>query len=252
MPAAAPPKFELKLNPALDPERYRRLYAQHKIVQIEDVLDPDTAETLHQVLERATPWRLVFSDETGRTIQLTPPDIQAMGQAAFQRTMQGILERASRNIGYAYHAYPMIEAYMTGQDPGHPLHLVSEFINSPEFRAFGAHVIGIPVVTKVDAQATLYAPGDFLTRHVDDGAERERRAAYTLGVSKGWEPDWGGLLMFLDNKRDISSAYLPRFNVLTLFDGLRIHTVSQVTNFARAGRYSITGWLRDDPPSGRG
>ncbi|MEL6245955.1 MAG: 2OG-Fe(II) oxygenase family protein, partial [Pseudomonadota bacterium] len=60
--------------------------------------------------------------------------------------------------------------------------------------------------------------------------------------------DWGGLLMLIDKQTtDVRSAYIPRFNTLTLFDGMAVHSVSPVSAFAGDGRYSIVGWLRNDP-----
>ena len=53
--------------------------------------------------------------------------------------------------------------------------------------------------------------------------------------------------MLLDENKDIERAFLPRFNVLSIFDGRRIHSVSPVSPFAGGGRFQITGWLRDDP-----
>jgi Rps23 Pro-64 3,4-dihydroxylase Tpa1-like proline 4-hydroxylase len=141
----------------------------------------------------------------------------------------------------------MIEAYMRGWDPGHPIHLATEFINSPEFLELGRRVTGVSAVNKADAHATFYGPGDFLTRHLDEGEDKERRAAYVLGLTEGWQPDWGGLLLFLKDNQDVREGYLPRFNVLTIFDIKYLHTVTQVSSFAGGGRYSITGWFRDDP-----
>ena len=106
---------------------------------------------------------------------------------------------------------------------------------------------GVQGITKADAHATAYGPGHFLTRHLDYGEDRERRAAYVLGMTEGWQPDWGGLLLFLNKKQDISEGYLPRFNVLTIFDIKHLHTVTQVASFAGKLRTSVTGWFRDDP-----
>ena len=58
------------------------------------------------------------------------------------------------------------------------------------------------------------------------------------------------LLAFIDEKMDVSRALIPRFNMLTVFDGLRVHSVSAVADFAPAPRLSIVGWFRDDPPPG--
>src|SRR5690606_33969599 len=142
----------------------------------------------------------------------------------------------------------MIEALIQGRDPGHPLHAMTEFLNSPEFRGLGASVIGDPGVTKLDAQATWYRPGDFLTLH-DDTGKGERLAAYTLGFTKGWRPDWGGQLLFHDDAGQITRGLTPGFNVLTLFKVPRQHSVAPVASYAGAPRLSITGWLRNDPPA---
>jgi len=65
-------------------------------------------------------------------------------------------------------------------------------------------------------------------------------------MTKDWQPDWGGLLLFLDDKQDVVQGFLPRFNVLTVFDINYLHTVTQVSSFAGKLRTSVTGWFRDD------
>ncbi|WP_019960245.1 2OG-Fe(II) oxygenase [Woodsholea maritima] len=249
---------ELRLNPDLDVAHFKAIYQRDGLVQIPDILPFETANALHEVLSKSIPWKMVFAESSpqqgtpDRITQLSNDDIQAMGQAAFGQKMNTVMAMARNNLGFLYHSYPMIQAAIEGWDPGHPIHHLTQFLNSREFLDFGCAVIGAETITKADAQATLYAPNNFLTRHVDDGFNKERRAAYTFGFTPHWEPDWGGLLMFLDKDKNIRQGYLPRFNTLTLFDGLRIHSVSCVSPFAGAGRYQITGWLRDDPIPGRG
>ncbi|WP_300554985.1 2OG-Fe(II) oxygenase family protein [Maricaulis sp.] len=248
------PTYELKLNPDLDPAQFAAIYKRDGIVQIPNILAEDTAKGLLDVLVNGTPWRLAFPKPSatpgGRDeiVYLNRDEIDKMGMEAAKAEIDGVLLRARQNYGYMYNVYPMVEAYTNGWDQGHPLHTVTEFLNSRGFLEFGRTVIGADRITKADASATQFAPGHFLTRHIDEGYDRERRAAYTLGMTPGWQTDWGGLLMFLDDNQDIERAYMPRFNVLTLFDGTRIHSVSQVAGFAGGGRVSITGWLRDDPP----
>ncbi|QNL19000.1 hypothetical protein HXX25_06420 [Hyphobacterium sp. CCMP332] len=109
--------------------------------------------------------------------RLTQADVAAMGREAISARLSKVLERARDNYGYLYNAYPMIEAYTSGWEPDHPIHAITEFLNAPEFLEFGRRVIGADTITKADAQATYYARGNFLTRHIDDGHENERRAA---------------------------------------------------------------------------
>jgi SM-20-related protein len=250
--------IDLRLNPELDLDHYAKLYAENGLVQIPDVLDGPTADYVHNLLSKHLAWRLVFpkvdapAANHGAVELLTQADIKKLGQAEMRNRINRVMERARRNIGYLYSSYPMIQAYLEGWDPGHPIHALTGFLNSPEFLDVGRKVIDCPGLTKADCQATLYAPGQFLTRHVDEGMNQERRAAYTFGFTRNWQVDWGGLLMFIDEKLDVERAFLPRFNTLSLFDGRKVHSVSAVAPFAGTGRYQITGWLRDDPPAGSG
>jgi hypothetical protein len=101
---------------------------------------------------------------------------------------------------------------------------------------------------KVNAQATLYRPGHFLSLH-DDSAhpEQHRRVAYVLYMTRGWRADWGGQLQFLDAQGDVEEVWMPRFNSLGLFLVPTPHVVSYVAPFATQPRHAITGWLCDGP-----
>jgi len=238
--------MQLRLNPSLDVERAAHAYAADKVVQIEGLFEAATAEAIARALA-TLPWRLVCQDETRRNILLTSDQLAAMSEAERGKLEEGIRQRAADNFGYVYFSYPMIEARIGGWETGHTIHAVTDFLNSPTFIDFARRLIGCPTVTKIDAQASNYQPGHFLTRHKDEGQKLERRAAYTIGLSRNWQTDWGGLLMFLDERFDVSRAFLPRFNTLTVFDGMRLHSVSAVAPFAPAPRLSVVGWFRDDP-----
>lgn len=239
----------IRLNPELDLARFARAYAERGFVQIPDVLEERTASALADLLQRGLPWRVLFTDSADKPVHFSRQELQALGQDRWKATVADVMARARQNRGFFYKTYPMIEAYLKGWDKGHPIHQWTEFINGPEYLGLGRAVTGISAVTKADAHATFYGPGDFLTRHLDYGDDLERRAAYVLGLTRGWQPDWGGLLLFLNEKQDVTEGYLPRFNVLTIFDIKYLHTVTQVSSFAGGGRFSVTGWFRDDPPA---
>lgn len=236
----------IRLHPGLNPEPYARMYAEKKIVQIPGVFEPELMAELEKML-LSLPWRLVYVTPEDGVVQLTREDLQRLGQQGVNQRMAKVMELATRNYGYCYNTYQMNEALNEMRDPNHPIHQLTRFLNSPEFMEFGAQVIGEPgTITNVDCHATLYTRGSFLTRHIDDGAAHERRCAYTLGFTDGWMTDWGGLTLFLDKNTDIEEGYLPRWNVLTMFDGRRIHSVSAISSFAGKNRMSVTGWLRND------
>ena len=237
----------LSLNPANDLAHYRAEYEQRGIVQIPNVLTDRAAQTLHSILTGNIPWRFLYTDDKDQPVHFTHEELQARGQEAYRRDMGDVLKRAQENRGFYYQTYPMIEGYLKEWDQGHPIHQATEFINSPEFLGLGREITGVGGITKADAHATAYGPGHFLTRHLDYGEDKERRAAYVLGMTEGWQPDWGGLLLFLNGKQDVTEGYLPRFNVLTIFDVKYLHTVTQVSSFAGKLRTSVTGWFRDDP-----
>ena len=238
-----------RLNPILDPAPFAEAYRRDGVVQIPEVLDPASAEAVAEVLKRATPWRLVYSDASGQSNLIEAADAKRLGAEEMRRRLSEVNAQAAKGFAYVYLCYPMIAAYVRREDPGLALHGMTELLNSPEFLAFGREVVGAPGVTKVDAQATWYRPNDYLTLH-DDTDAGQRRAAYTLGFTRGWRPDWGGQLLFHDDRGDIERGLTPGFNVLTLFRTPRLHSVAPVAPYARSERLSIVGWLRDDPPSG--
>ncbi len=237
----------LRLNPALNAAELAATYASDGLVQIPDIFEAETAQAISDMLRTSIPWRFVYQTPEQGTVQLSQEDIRSIGREGMIARMDEIMQLATNNYGFCYNSFQMVDALKNGEAPDHPIHELTRFLNSPEFLGFGSQVIGVTGITRADAHATLYSRGNFLTRHIDDGAKQERRAAYTLSFCKNWQTDWGGLLMFLDDNQDISRAYMPRFNTLTLFDGLRIHSVSPVSPFAGDGRFSIAGWLRDDP-----
>lgn len=239
----------IRLNPTLDARDYASEFRRDGVVQIFDVLTPDSAERIEAALKTATPWGLSLSDAQGRGEWLSPQTLQMLGRDGVAAKARVALEAARTGFGFSYLAYPIIEALVNGRDPGHPTHALVELLNSPEARDFCAAVAGEAGITKIDAQATLFRPGDFLTLHNDTGVG-ERRAAYTIGLTRDWGTDWGGQLLFHDEAGDITRGLRPQFNVLTLFKAPQWHSVAPVAPYAGAPRLSITGWLRDDPPVG--
>lgn len=243
--------MRLRLNPRLSVDSLARIYAADKLVQVEGLFEESAAVEIERALA-SLPWRLICQDDTRRNVLLTNEQLNTMGEAERRRLEDGIRRRAAQNFGFVYWTYPMIDARIRGWDHGHPIHAVTDFLNSPTFIEFARALIDCPGISKVDAQASNYRAGSFLTRHVDAGEKQERRAAYTIGFTRNWQTDWGGLLMFIDQRFDVSRALKPRFNTLTVFDGLRLHAVSAVAPFAPVPRLSIVGWFRDDPVAGHG
>ncbi len=239
---------DIRLNPDLDIPALAAQYARERFVQVPEIFDADSAEAISHHLRASIPWRLIYAHPDDGVIQLSPSDAAKLGPEELDRRMAEVLARATDSFGFCYHGYHMSQARREGRDGHHPIHKVTDLLNSPAFLRLAEQLIGETGLTRANAQATLYDKGNFLTRHIDDGAHHERRAAYTLSFCRDWKTDWGGLLQFIDPATgDVTSGWLPRFNTLTLFDGRRVHSVSPVSEFAGDGRYTVAGWLRNDP-----
>ena len=236
----------IRLNPRLDPRDYAAAYARDGMVQVPDLLDEASAEWLELALEHDTAWHLSLKTPEGGKL-LSPQEMQVLGRDAIGARIQNALAEARDGFSFLYLAYPIITTLLNGEDEGHATHALLQFFNDIPFTTFAKAVTGEAGVTKIDAQATWFRPGDFLTQHDDTGVG-ERRAAYTLGLSRDWRPDWGGQLMFHDANGDIERGFKPGFNVWTVFKTPRMHSVAPVAAYAGGKRRSITGWLRDDPP----
>ncbi|WP_269516093.1 2OG-Fe(II) oxygenase [Brevundimonas subvibrioides] len=237
----------IRLNPGLDARDFASAFQRDGVVQVADFLTPESADRIEAALKTATPWGLSLSNSAGKGEWLSPEALQALGREGVASRAREALKGARTGFAFSYLAYPIIEALLAGREPQHPTHGLVELLNSPEARDFCAAVTGETGITKIDAQATLFRPGDYLTLHDDTGVG-ERRAAYTIGLTREWRTDWGGQLLFHDAAGDVSRGFRPGFNVLTLFRTPQWHSVATVAPYAGAPRFSITGWLRDDKP----
>ncbi|WP_167755703.1 2OG-Fe(II) oxygenase [Vitreimonas flagellata] len=241
--------MQLRLNPALDPAHYASIFRQEKCVQVPNLFETAVANEIERVIA-SVPWRLICQDDSGQNVLLKPEELASLTPQEKQSLDAGIRERAAQSIGYTYFMYPMIMARLQAWDPGHPIHALTDFLNAPEFLNFARALISYPKLTKVDVHASLYGPGHYLTTHKDDDSAVHGRAAYTIGFSRDWRADWGGLLVFVDDAGDIRRGFIPRFNTLTVFDGQQAHTVTAISQFTPKPRLSMAGWFRDDAVGG--
>lgn len=238
-------KPTLRIRADLAPSSFADTFAREGVVQIPVFLEPIDAAAAGDLLEGISSWAIVAPDEKNETLVITNEAIRKFGDAAVRQFLQSALKRASRGFSFIHLSYPMQDEY--ARDPSPPVHALTELVQSQAFLDFGAGVIGAPRVAGVRAQASNYRPGDFLTLHDDKHGRDTRLAAFTLGFTQGWRPDWGGQLLFHDAEGQIERGFMPGFNVLTLFRVPRPHSVAPVAAYAAAKRLSVTGWLIDEP-----
>lgn len=238
----APP---IRINPDLDVAAAAAAYQRDGWVQIADVFDADTAERLSTMLETGIDWDLAFQGEDGRPVVLTREQVVGQGESALQQRLRAMMGRAGSGYAFLYLSYPLITAYLTKRDPGHPVHALTEFLNDA-FVALGVAVTGRQDIVKADGQLTRYRPGDFIGLHNDVGTEAsDRLVAYTLGLTRTWRPDWGGQLLFHDDAGDVIRGHAPHWNTLTLFSVPQDHSVAPVAAYAQGPRLSVVGWMRN-------
>ena len=238
----------IRLNPALDVEALSREYALKGRLQIRDVLEPQSANEIHDVLASRTPWWTAFN-EGDQVRQLSPEQAARLSPQQQQQMLLAIQRGAKAGYQYHYHFCPLHAEYFRAGAPRGPLFDFYEFLNSPAAMDFFRRLTGLPAMW-ADAQGTLYRSGNFLKSHSDADSPRNRLAAYVFNFTRDWERDWGGYLQFFNERHDIEEAYRPIFNAVNIFTVPMDHSVGIVAPFAKANRYSITGWLRPGPPPG--
>jgi SM-20-related protein len=227
------------LNPALDWDALAATFARERRVRIVDFLTPESAAALTAHLRAREDWLLVLNAndrlfELSRNARatLSPERAAALATAV----------KAQAQFGFQFH-YESIRVPDAAADRAanpDPINALAQLLSSEPVLERLRQVVGAPDIAFADAQATAYAPGDFLTAHDDDVAGKQRRAAYVLGLTPQWRIDWGGLLLVHDD----GVAWVPQFNTLNLFAVPQPHSVSQVSTFAADRRYAVTGWLR--------
>jgi Rps23 Pro-64 3,4-dihydroxylase Tpa1-like proline 4-hydroxylase len=232
-----------RLNPALDRAALAAGFQAERRVQITDLLDGDGAEQLRQELRTREDWSQVvnsgdkvFDLDRPTRAGMSPAQLDALDQAVFAGARQGF-----------QHRYESIRAPDEAEDRARRTDLLARFaewLSTGDARDLLREVTGRREIGFADAQATAFAPGDFLTAHDDDVAGKGRVAAYVFGLTPAWRIEWGGLLLFHGADGNVSHGLTPRFNTLNIFAVPQLHSVSMVNRAAPARRYSITGWLR--------
>lgn len=238
------PEMEIELNPELDWEALARDFQVNQRIQIRDVLKEECAERIWQCLTRETPWRLAYHDGKAPAV-LMADELEAKTPEERAELESGILKRATNELSYVYKIYPMVDAYLAKDDPDLFLHKVLEFINSEHYLNFIKTVTGVPEIKKGNAHAACYHYNQFLSCHNDYMPDEGRRAASVLNFTKDWKPDWGGYMQFYDDDFNIELGLLPRFNALNMFLPPQEHSVSFVTPFTGAPRYTVTTFFEE-------
>ncbi len=233
------------LNPALDPHRLAEEYRRLGRVRIDALLVGDGPQRLRAHLQGRDDWRQILN-AGDKTYELDRATRAGMSDAQREALDAAVQQGARHGFQYRYETLRVPDGARARVARTDLLTHFATWLSGPEPLALLKAITGADDARFVDAQATAYAPGDFLTAHDDAVAGKDRRAAYVFGLNENWRPEWGGLLLFHDAP-DMIAARAPAFNTLDILAVPQPHSVSCVTPAAPFRRYSITGWLRAQP-----
>ncbi|MCS6997265.1 MAG: 2OG-Fe(II) oxygenase [Casimicrobiaceae bacterium] len=213
-------------------------------MRIPNFLEDEEARALASALLDHVSWDWVFCDSKGQVQSLPEGTIASWAQKQVDSVRRSVYEHAREHFQFSYRKFSVLAAVRAGVALPEVLASWLESFASAESLSRLRALTGAHDIQRVDAQITLYRPGDFLTVHTDDHDQRyERRVAYVYNLCPYWRADWGGLLLFHNDAGAIVDAWLPAWNTLNLFSVPQPHSVSMVTPFAGVPRLSITGWF---------
>ena len=238
----------LTLDTAHSRDAEIRRFAETGRTQAKGVLFGASAKALHEAVAGQPTWNTVF-DRDGKNVDLNDNALEILTSVQKQALMGHLNQTAGTGFQYFFANIPLYDVYHSGHAIDPTLKAIYEFINGPDFLDLCRQLTGFDAITFADAQLTRYGPGQFLTRHDDNVAGKNRLAAYVLNLTPKWRAEWGGTLEFYDEDGNVTEGFTPAFNVLNLFAVPQAHAVTYVPPFAGAYRYAITGWLRtgEDP-----
>ena len=207
-------------------------------LRIEDFLDVKFAERIHACLVGEVDWDLAcrINGESKKIKNCN--DVTDLSDQ-----YKDELKANSEDFQFIYNSYMMVTAYIENKTPDLFLNRLLEFLNSPETVSFFKKLTNNQAIKKLNAQATRYKVGHYLTQHNDHDDVEDREYAYVIGLTEDWRPEWGGLLHVINENDEIIKTFVPKFNTLTIFKVPQNHYVSYVNPLAKRDRLSITGWL---------
>ncbi len=231
----------LALNPVLDAHALAEDFAATGRVRIASLLAEPGARALHAVIIARTDWRQMFIGADG-VVELDRDTRDRMTPDALEALDREVHERGSLGFQFRYEGL-RVPAPVEGV-PDDTLTAFAEFMASDALLDFLRSVMRSAPLAFAEGMVTAYGAGDFLTCHDDAVPGRERLAAFVLGMTPQWRPEWGGLLMFHADDDACGEVLVPRFNTLDLFAVPQRHSVTYVSPSAPGRRLALTGWLK--------
>ena len=230
------------VNPTLPWTALKDRYARHGRILVKEFLCVSAAQALSAIAKSPLPWILHYRND-GESRRLLETDLLARGASERDAIFARVLEIGRHDFQFSYFGCSLAPRDIEHLHPEHPVRSLAAKLITHDFVSLLAECVGDTSIRGLTASLTRYDPGQFLLPHDDTDTTDDRRAAFVLNLSEDWWPDWGGLLQFLDEDRNVVETFSPHNGALALFKVPQLHAVSFVTPFALRSRYSITGWL---------
>jgi SM-20-related protein len=192
---AATEVFMVRLAARDDVDQLAGKFARDGYVQLASFLEDEDATALHQLLRGRSDWKQVLTTSSGY-VELDRPTRAAMGQAQLQALDAAVYAQARTGFQYRYESIRVPDPAAERASSDDLLTKLATTMSSDPARALLRRITGSTDISYADAQATAFAPGDFLTGHDDEIEGKQRRAAYVLNLTPSWRIEWGGLLLF--------------------------------------------------------
>ena len=233
----------MRMNPRLDVSALAKNFQENGRVHIPGFLHVEDATALYEKLRYHTDWVQVLATTNG-AVELDRPTRAQLDEDQIKALNEAVYAQARSGFQYRFETARVPDSARERAANSDIIYRFAEFMSTDRVRDFLRAITGSDAIEYADAQATAYAPGDFLTGHDDDVQGKFRRAAYVFGLTPVWRLEWGGLLLFHGSDGHVDCGLVPTFNTLNLFKVPQLHSVSEVTQAAAYRRYAITGWLR--------
>ena len=183
----------MDINPEIDLSVGAKKLASRGRVQIHDFASAESAKALHDLLQQHDDWYLSYN-EGPDNFETSEAEFGALTMEQKHRFTAEVYRRASSGFQYLYKRYHISQALDSGENQGHPMHAVQEWVTGENFLGLMRHVTGRDGIRTSDSYASLCGPGHFLTRHDDRHPTHQRIAAWVLSMTLGWIKTGGGTL----------------------------------------------------------
>lgn len=225
-----------EIAPALDCARLAAQFRDKGRVHVPAVLTPESAMKIYRCLHEQTPWTTVFA--LGAEIR----DAGRLSEQDRQRLALGAWERARGQTQFFFDHHALSRGGSACAQPSRDLSVLAAFVSAPPFVALIRRLTGLDTIARADAEATFFHPGDFDSLHDGRRLGAASGVGFSLCITPGWYPDWGGVLQFFGPSGHVEEGFVPAFNTLDVYRVDSFHSISPVATYG-GYRYAVEGWL---------